>query len=142
MRARRCPRVPDHRMVDVGEVLPAILRLDEVREAALLEDGIVGAEVDAAVGSDPERVAVVAHDAGVAGPEVGPVGGVAGGTGHRRVQHPAASSDASVAASATPTAGGNRRRGVGGVLDWLVLVDMTRLRSSFGVPGIATPSPF
>ncbi len=71
-------------MIDVGEVLPAILLGDEAGEPALLEGGHVGPEVHAAVRRDPDRIGLVAHHTGVAGPEVGPVGGVAGGTGHRR----------------------------------------------------------
>ena len=45
----------DDRVVDVGVVDPAVLGLDELREAALLEDRVVAADVGVAVRRDPER---------------------------------------------------------------------------------------
>ena len=79
--------VPDLRVVDVGDVDPAVLRLDELGEPALFKPGVIPPDPGVVVGPDPDRVAVVALDAGVAGAVVAP--GVLGlGEGRRGHQAP------------------------------------------------------
>lgn len=70
--------MPDDRIVDIRNVDPAVLRLQELRDAALFHTRVIAADPGIAVRTDVDRVVEVALDAGVRRTVIAP-----GGPGNR-----------------------------------------------------------